>query len=177
MLPPNGLANMLFAKMLGVPTNPIPPEALFPAGMVSDFNLLPQHHPADLSPEHPDFNRRTRAAIYISRQLEVDYQARRIGLTSLLRVIRAFRYDQLQLKAGFARYNPNNEELDNCLNVYATCMEPIDELIVDTLVGLYQQLFEVTEIAITVTPDAALETILREGVREEQGREEASVAE
>jgi hypothetical protein len=66
MLPPNNLVNILFAKMFQIPTNPIPPRLLIPPGLMSDFNLLLQHHPADIPPEHPDFNRRTQAVICIA---------------------------------------------------------------------------------------------------------------
>jgi hypothetical protein len=140
MLPPNGISNLLFANMYQRPMNPIPVEALIPEGLISDFTLLPMHHPADLPPEHPDFARLTRAALYIARQLETDYQARRMGLNSIYRMIRAFRFDYLQLKAGYARSNPPNEALDNCLSTYATCMKATDEFLIEAFVDLYQQL-------------------------------------
>jgi hypothetical protein len=132
---------MLFAKMFQVPTNPIPPEALISAGLIPDFNLLPLHHPADLPPEHPDFIRRTHAALCIARQLETDYQARRMGLKAINRIIRAFHYDYLQLNAGFAPVVPANDAFDSCLDKYATCMEETDEFIMDTFVDHYQNLY------------------------------------
>jgi hypothetical protein len=163
---------MLFANMFQIIKNPIPPAQFIPAGLISDFNLLPQHHPADLQPEHPDFNRRTRAVIFIAPQLETDYQASRMGLKALLRLIRAFRFDYLHLQAGFAPVVHANEAFETCLDIYVTNMDSTAEIIIETFVNLYEELYALTKNAIAVTPEAVLETICHE----EQAREEAAAA-
>jgi hypothetical protein len=176
MMPPNNLANMLFSKMFQIPTKPIPPRQLIPAGLISDFNLLPQHHPADIHPEHPDFNRRTQAVICIARQLEIDFKSRRMALNAFLRIIRAFRFDYLQLRAGFAPVVPANEAFDTCLDIYASNMESTDDFMVVTFVDLYEELYVLTQNALTVTPEAVLENIRREEQAREEAAAEAQVA-
>jgi hypothetical protein len=167
MLSLNGLAHMLFVNMYQKPMNRIPTEELIPEGMISESNLLPLHHPADLPSAHPDFNRRTHAARCIARQLETDYKARQMGLNAIYRMIRAFRFDYLQLKAGFAPVVPAHDAFDSCLNTYATCMKATNKFIIDTFVDLYQQLYELTQLAIEVTPEAALEFIREQKVYRE----------
>jgi hypothetical protein len=136
MLSPNNLANMLFAKRFQIPTTPIPRAQLIPAGVIFDFNLLQQHHPAEIPPEHPDFNRRTQAVICIARQLEIDFQSRRMSLKAYLRIIRAFRFDYLQLRAGFAPVVPAYEAFNTCLDIYASNMESTADFMVVTFVDL-----------------------------------------
>jgi hypothetical protein len=99
-----------------------------------------------------------------------------MGLNALLRIIRAFRSDYLQLRAGFAPVVPANEAFDACLNIYASNMEPTDEFFINRFVVLYQELYELTQNALTVTPEAVLETIRREEQAREEAAAEAQVA-
>jgi hypothetical protein len=93
-----------------------------------------------------------------------------MALNAILRIIRAFRFDQLQLRAGFAPVFPANEAFDACLDIYASNMVTTADFMVVTFVDLYEDLYALTQNALTVTPEAVLETIRRE----EQAHEAAA---
>jgi hypothetical protein len=135
------------------PGNPISAEQeLVPAGLIPDFHQLPLHHPSDLKPEDPEFHRRPTHKLLLARQFEIDYQAPRCGLFSIYQVIKAFRNDMLQLKAGYLSVDPVNHSHDACLKTYASNMAKIDKEIIAILVDIYEQLFETAEFVTTLTP-------------------------